>query len=307
MQTAFVFPGQASQYVGMGMDLWEKSHEVRDIFATASDICGLNIEKICFEGPIEVLNETINLQPALATVEISMFFALRHIGIEPDVLAGHSLGEYPALYAANVLSLEDTFRIVKERARLMHEASEKYPGGMLAILRLDIEKVREILRDYSAELANYNSPKQIVVSGRLEELEEIKKRVNTVGGKGIILNVSGPWHSSFMKEAKRAFSDFLEGIEFRPPRIPIFFNVTASVENEPEKIKTLMCQQLCSPVLWCEEVKNMYTQGVKRFIEVGPKKVLCGLIERILPDARVYPGEEIILNRFKRNNKLTAS
>ena len=299
MQTAFVFPGQASQYVGMGMDLWEKSHEVRDIFATASDICGLNIEKICFEGPIEALNETINLQPALATVEISMFFALRHIGIEPDVLAGHSLGEYPALYAANVLSLEDTFRIVKERARLMHEASEKYPGGMLAILRLDIEKVREILRGYSAELANYNSPKQIVVSGRLEELEEIKKKVNTVGGKGIILNVSGPWHSSFMKEAKRAFSDFLEGIEFRPPRIPIFFNVTANVENEPEKIKTLMCQQLCSQVLWCEEVKNMYTQGVKRFIEVGPKKVLCGLIERILPDAHVYPGEEIILNRFK--------
>ena len=299
MQTAFVFPGQASQYVGMGMDLWEKSHEVRDIFATASDICGLDIEKICFEGSIEVLNETINLQPALATVEISMFFALRHIGIEPDVLAGHSLGEYPALYAANVLSLEDTFRIVKERARLMHEASEKYPGGMLAILRLDIEKVREILRGYSAELANYNSPKQIVVSGRLEELEEIKKRVNTVGGKGIILNVSGPWHSSFMKEAKRAFSDFLEGIEFRPPRIPIFFNVTANVENEPEKIKTLMCQQLCSSVLWCEEVKNMYTQGVERFIEVGPKKVLCGLIERILPDARVYPGEEIILNRFK--------
>jgi len=294
METAFIFPGQGSQYVGMGEDLWEKSHEVRDIFAVASDICGLDMEKLCFEGPIETLSETINLQPALVAVEISMLTWLRRKGIRPDALAGHSLGEFPALYAADVLSLEDTFKTVKQRARLMHETSQKYPGGMLAIVKLDIEKVKEILKNYSAELANYNSPQQIVISGRLEELGEIRKRIGDMGGGGIPLNVTGAWHSSLMEEAQRAFSNFIREIEFRPPHIPIFFNITANVENKPKKIRALMWQQLCSPVLWCEEVKNMYNQGIERFVEVGPKKVLCGLIQRILPDARVYPGEEVI-------------
>lgn len=294
MPTAFIFPGQGSQYVGMGKDLWEKSHEIRDIFTAASDICGLEMKKLCFEGPIETLSETINLQPALTTVEISMFTWLRRTGTGPDALAGHSLGEYPALYAANVLSLEDTFKTVKQRARLMHEASQKYPGGMLAILKLDIEKVKEILKDYSAELANYNSPQQIVISGRLEKLSEIKEKVNIIGGKSILLNVSGPWHSSLMREAQQKFSDFLREIKFRPPRIPIFSNVTGNIEKEPREIRMLMWQQLCSPVLWCEEVKNMYNQGIERFLEVGPKKVLCGLIQRTLPDARVYPAEEVV-------------
>ncbi len=286
MAIAFVFPGQGSQYVGMGEDLWEKSAEVKDIFALASEICGKDMVKLCFEGPMEELTQTVNLQPALTAVDIAVFSRLREYKILPQVVAGHSLGEYPALYAAGVLSLEDTFKVVKKRAELMQAAAEKNPGGMMAIVKLDIEKVKEILADYKpgeAELANYNSPAQIVISGRPEVLKEIGQRAKESGGRGIPLKVSGAWHSSFIKEAQEEFREFLEEIEFRPPQLDMFFNVTAKPETDPKKIKELMWQQLCAPVLWCEEVKNMHVAGVNVFVETGPKQVLKGLIEKTLP------------------------
>ena len=284
MKVAFVFPGQGSQYVGMGEDLWEKSSEVKDIFALASEICEIDMVKLCFEGPMETLTETINLQPALATVEISIFSCLSRQKISPHTVAGHSLGEYPALFAAGVLSLENTLKVVRRRAQLMQEAAEKHPGTMLAIVKLDIDKVKEILADYKeAELANYNSPQQIVISGTPQVLQDISERVKNAGGRGIFLKVRGAWHSSFIKDAQVMFKAFLDDIPFNPPQIEIFFNTTAQAENNPEKIREMMWKQLCSPVLWCEEVKNMYQAGVDVFLEVGPKKVLTGLIQKILP------------------------
>jgi len=285
MSIAFVFPGQGSQYVGMGEDVWEKSSEVKDIFALASEICEMDMVKLCFEGPMEELTQTVNLQPALTTVEISIFSCLRRKKILPQVVAGHSLGEYPALYAAGCLTLEETLKAVKERALLMHKAAQTHPGGMMAIVKLDLEKVKEILADYKegeAELANYNSPQQIVISGQPEILKEIAQKVKAAKGKGIPLKVSGAWHSSFIKEAQEVFKDFLAEIDFKPPQIQIFFNVTAKPETDPTKIKEIMWQQLCSPVLWCDEVKNMFQNGVNVFVEVGPKQVLTGLIQKTL-------------------------
>ena len=285
MSIAFIFPGQGSQYVGMGREIWESSQKVKDIFTLGSEICNIELAKLCFEGPIEELTRTVNLQPALTAVEIGIFSCLSEKNILPDAVAGHSLGEYPALYAAGVLSLEDTFLTVKQRAFLMEESARRCPGSMLAIVKLELEIVKNILTDYKeAELANYNSPKQIVISGKEEVLEDIAKKVKSMGGRGILLKVSGAWHSSFMKEAQKRFKEFLENITFRKPKIAIYFNVTAKAENDPEKIREIMWQQICSPVLWCEEIKNMQKDGIKTFVEVGPKQVLTNLVKHILAD-----------------------
>jgi [acyl-carrier-protein] S-malonyltransferase len=270
----------------MGEDIWEKSSEVRDIFSLASEICGIDMAKLCFEGPIETLTETINLQPALTAVEISIFSCLTSKKILPKIVAGHSLGEYPSLFAAGILSLENTIKAIRERAYCMQEAAEKYPGAMLAIVKLDIEDVKEILASYNEKevgLANYNSPQQIVISGKNKVLEEIINRVKDRGGRAIPLKVSGAWHSSFMEEAQIKFKTFLNEVSFKSPKIEMFFNVTAKSENDPKKITELMWKQLCSPVLWCEEVKNMHQGGANIFVEVGPKMVLAGLIQKILP------------------------
>ena len=293
---AFLFPGQGSQYIGMGKDIWEKSQKVKEIFTLASDICNIDLVKLCFEGPIEELTKTINLQPALTSVEISIFSCLLEKNILPEAVAGHSLGEYPALYAAGVLSLEDTFKAVKERAHLMEEAAKKHPGSMLAIVKLDLETVKNILIEYKeAELANYNSPQQIVISGNPEILTKISQRIKDLGGRGIPLKVSGAWHSSFIKEAQERFKEFLENISFKTPKIKIYFNVTAKTETDPEKIKEIMWKQLCSPVLWCEEIKNIYKDGIDTFVEVGPKQVLAGLLKYILPkdSYKVFTVENI--------------
>ncbi len=287
MTIAFVFPGQGSQYVGMGEDLWEKFSEIRDIFELASEICDRDMAKLCFEGPMEELTQTVNLQPALTAVDIAVFTCLKNYKILPQVVAGHSLGEYPALYAAGILGLEDTFKVVKKRAELMQEAAEKNPGGMLAIVKLDIEQVKEILSDYregEAELANYNSPAQIVISGKPEVLNEIAQRVKEKKGRGIPLRVSGAWHSSFIRDAQEKFREFLEEIKFNSPQRQVFFNVTSLPETDPQRIKALMWKQLCAPVLWCEEVKNMHGKGVNVFVEAGPKQVLKNLIEKTLPE-----------------------
>jgi [acyl-carrier-protein] S-malonyltransferase len=290
---AFIFPGQGSQAVGMGLDLYEEYDFVRDIFDMVDEITKNHISRFCFKGPMEDLTLTVNLQPAVTAVNLACLAAIQKDGVQPDLTAGHSLGEYSALKAAGVTTSEDTFRLVFKRGHLMHRESTKHKGAMYAILGLDIDSVREVVGEAKEKgivaIANHNTANQIVITGAPDAVEYASELATARGAKAVPLKVSGAWHSELIRGAEKDFKTFIEGIPLNTPKTPVLFNVTSDYESDLNQIKEIMTRQLCSPVRWYDSVCKMQDDGMQIFVEIGPKKVLRGLLRKIIPDT--YPHE----------------
>ncbi len=305
-KTAVLFPGQGSQYVGMGKALYDEFAFAREIFELAEDITKKPIKQLCFEGPMETLTETANLQPALTAVIISAMTALTREGFTPDYAAGHSVSEYSALWNRSVITAEDALKLVSLRGDLMDRDAKAKPGAMSAILGLEYDQVKELVESAKAQgvcgIANYNSATQIVISGETDPVAAASKLAKERGGKAIPLKVNGAWHSSLMDDATRDFRQALEPVPFNAPIGPILFNVTGAREDDPARIKQIMSGQINSPVLWYEIMKNMLDDGVDVFVEVGPKQVLQGLLKKMAPKEaapQIYGVEDVAtLNAF---------
>jgi [acyl-carrier-protein] S-malonyltransferase len=288
--TAFVFPGQGSQAVGMGQDLAQTYAVARDTFAEADDVLGFALSTLCFEGPEEVLNDTLNTQPALFAASMAAWRALHSAGWSAPAIfsAGHSMGEYTALAAAGALTFADGLRLVRERGRLMKEAGERSPGGMAAVLQVEAKTLDDICLRASQEtgqvvqVANYNSPGQIVISGDNQALEAAMQLAQAAGARRVVrLAVSIAAHSPLMAVITDEFRRAVEATPIQSPQTPVVANVTARPLNSADDIRHEMVAQLTSPVRWIESVEYMAAHEATRFIEIGPKEVLTGLVRRI--------------------------
>lgn len=284
-KAAYVFPGQGSQQVGMGADLYQTSSSAREVFDETDAILGFPLSRLCFEGPEEELTKTYNVQPAVLATSIACLRTAQHTNNNdlpfPSLIAGHSLGEYTALVAANVLSLGDAVSLVRERGRLMHEAGQKNPGGMLAIMGLDLEAIEEICLRSKCDISNINCPIQTVISGAVESLAEAKELARARGALRLIpLKVSGAFHSSLMEPVVDEFSEVLSTFVLQPPTIPIIANVTTRILTDPDSIKEELLEQLRHCIQWQSSIEYMIRSGVTSFYEIGPGKVLCSLIKR---------------------------
>ncbi len=286
-----IFPGQGSQIVGMGRDLLNKYGSVKKSFKEADDILDFSISKLILEGPKEKLDLTENTQPAIFLVSFSIFNVIKNeYGINLNnakYFAGHSLGEYSALTASGVLSFSDTLKILQTRGKAMQTAIPKGEGGMLAILGSDLNKIETIIKNFDCEIANDNSNGQLVVSGRTDHLENLILDLKNKGIKNIKLPVSAPFHCKLMKTATKIMSDEIEKIDFKESKNKLISNVTAEEISQPIEIKKLLIQQIESRVRWRESVNYMINKGIKQFIEIGPGKVLSGLIKRIDKSVKV--------------------
>ncbi len=288
-KTAVLFPGQGSQYIGMGRVFAEDDSEASELFAVGDRIAGLPLQRLCFEGPMEDLTKVVALQPALTVVNLICWQQLhkRLPDFAPACVAGHSLGEYSALHAAGVLSLEDTLALVTKRGELMEREGDANPGGMQAILGLSGEEVFRLVAECRNEgqvvVANYNTPSQVVVSGDESGLAALSGICKEQGAKVIPLKVSVANHSPLVAGAVPDFAAFMQGISFEAPKVPVVFNVTAAPLQQPDEIKDVMAKQIASPVRWVEVIEQMLSLGVEVFVELGPKNVLTGMMKKILP------------------------
>lgn len=289
----FLFPGQGSQYVGMGIEFYEAYSEVRELFSHAGDILKMDVAKLCFEGPEDVLVMTENVQPAITVVNLACFTVLQLHEIYPVAAAGHSLGEYSALYAAGVMSLKDVLNLVKWRGVYMQEAAEQEPGSMAAIMDLDEEKILEICRVCGVEVANINCPDQTIITGRVEPIQQAIAMSDEAGAKKCMqLNVSGPWHSRCMHLAREKFEPIVNECEFYDPQIPVINNIDAMPLKSAGELKAKLVDQICGSVLWRQSMEKLIEMGHTHFVEVGPKKVLRGLMRRISRNVKVYNVED---------------
>lgn len=297
MKTAFVFPGQGSQYVGMGKDLWENFDEVKALYKDASSALGYDVKALSFEGPPEELNKTYRTQPCLLTASIAVHTVLTLKGVVPDVVAGHSLGEYSALVAAGVIPLKDALSLTEKRGQFMQEAVKEGEGLMAAIIGLGRNKVDEICLSVESGYvspANYNCPGQIVIAGEKKAVEEAMKLAKEAGAKRALpLAVSAPSHCTLMLGASNRLGELLNTIELKDPVVPVVNNADAMFLMNTEKIKVSLVKQLNSPLLWEDSIRNIINKGVSTFIEAGPGKVLSGLIKRIEPAARIFNVEDV--------------
>jgi [acyl-carrier-protein] S-malonyltransferase len=306
---AFIFPGQGSQYVGMAQDLYQTDSRVRELFLLAEKTTGLPLRRLCFDGPMAELTETVNLQPAVTVVNLCLYGALQAAGITPRAVCGHSLGEYSALYAAGVLDAADTLAAVAERGRLMQREAEKYPGAMAAVIGLTPEKLKGLVQPLTKEgplaLANFNTPEQTVISGAPEMVARAGNAAKAEGARVVPLKVSGAWHSPLMENATADFTACLDKLNFQAPQLPIYLNATAAPETNAELLRQRMSGQLTSPVRWAELIVNLKAAGIDTWVEVGPKNVLTGLVRKILPQE---PKEQFfnVENRESLGKFLTA-
>ncbi|MBI5643642.1 MAG: ACP S-malonyltransferase [Deltaproteobacteria bacterium] len=291
---AVLFPGQGSQYVGMGADLHRNCREVQELFDEASSILGMDMKRLCFSGPNETLRETANAQPAVTLVNAACFTVLKKEGICPYSAAGHSLGEYAALYAAGSVGFRDLMELVRLRGIFMQEAAQGNPGGMLAVIGLGLEKIRDVCGETAVEIANYNSPGQTVLTGEARPLEEAAKLAKKAGAKLLVpLKVSGPWHSHLMQRASEKMAEALKTRDIAPPSIPVVANLTAKCERDPEAIKKNLVGQITSPVMWTDSVERLVNDGHTLFVEAGPGKVLKGLMREIDRNIRAFNVEDM--------------
>lgn len=304
---ALVFPGQGSQYVGMGKDLYNDFTTCREIFDKANEILGYDLKSICFEGPEDVLKQTENTQPALFVHSLAIFEVIKNFRV--DGVAGHSLGEYSALTAAGVFTFENGLKLVKLRGRLMQESGIRNPGTMAAIIGLSEEKLMEICESLSevgiVQLANYNSPGQIVISGNVLAVRkaiDIAKKSGAKIAKELV--VSGAFHSPLMNYAYERIASELNQVKMSEPKYPVYSNVTGEKFQDLNQIRNLLIEQIIKPVKWQQIIENMIRDGIKTFIEVGAGKVLTGLIKRINADVNVINiGTSEELKKFLEDGK----
>jgi [acyl-carrier-protein] S-malonyltransferase len=298
---AFLFPGQGSQSIGMGQDMHQEFDFVKEIFEMAEEISKTHIRQLCFKGPMSELTTTINLQPCITAVNLAFLAAIKKEGLAPLLCAGHSLGEYSALSAAEILSYEHTLRCVFERGGLMHRESSQYEGAMHALIGLPIEKIKDIVTKMQPQgivsVANHNMETQIVITGDPEIVQLTSQKAVEQGARAVALKVSGAWHSELIRGAEDDFKAFLDTMDFQAPEYQVVFNVTADTCQDPEEIKKIMLQQLCSPVRWYESMQKLVQSEIEYFVEIGPGKVLKGLLRKILP--KDYPAKIYNVNSIK--------
>jgi len=297
MKIAFVFPGQGSQHVGMGKEIHEGFPEAREVFQEASDALGYDVAGLCFSGPAEELNKTFRTQPSILTVSTAISRVLSGRGIKPSIVAGHSLGEYSALVASGVISFSVAVKLTEKRGAFMQEAVPEGRGLMAAILGLERRTVDEIclsLQSGYAAPANYNCPGQIVIAGERAAVEEAIIRAKEADARRAVpLSVSVPSHCRLMAAASERLGEILDTIEFRIPAVPLVNNADALILNAVENIKTSLVRQLNSPLLWEDTIRVIRDSGVETFVEVGPGRVLSGLIKRIVDGSRILNVEDI--------------
>jgi [acyl-carrier-protein] S-malonyltransferase len=284
-KVAWVFPGQGAQYVGMGRDLYDNFYSARAVLDQADDALEFPLSRLCFEGPEDELRQTINAQPALVATSFACLEAARAINNSlptPAFTAGHSLGEYTALAVAGVFDFATAVRLARERGRLMHEAGQVNPGGMAAIIGLDEAPLAEVCRQTDTRIANINCPGQIVISGAVDNIAQAMEMAKARGASRVIpLQVSGAFHTPLMQPAVDGMGAFMSPLSFQEPDITVIGNTTAEPITTAESVKSELLNQLCNPVQWQRSIEYMTDKGVSTFIELGPGKVLTGLIKRI--------------------------
>ena len=295
MHKAFLFPGQGSQYVGMGEDFYTNSDFARETYDKASDLLGFDLKEISFNGPEETLKETQYTQPAIFVHSIIVDKFLKDKDIIPDAVAGHSLGEFTALVSADVLSFENALNIVKIRSSEMAKAGKNSPGTMAAILGADDDQLKIICnQDGIVVPANFNAPGQVVISGEIKAIGSAILTAKEIGiRRALALNVSGAFHSPLMAPAREPLKELMNSIKFNNAKIPVFQNVSASPVSIASEIRVNILNQLENPVLWCDTILNLKTSRVKEFFEVGPGKVLKGLNKRIFPESTTFTCDKL--------------
>lgn len=309
---AFIFPGQGSQHPGMGRDLADNFSISKHVFDEADAALGFSLSNLCFNGPEEDLQLTANTQPAILTASVAAFLALSEKGLKPDFVAGHSLGEYSALVAAGTLRLTDAVKLVRRRGELMQEAVPVGVGAMAAILGIDADKVSEacaaasqsVGQGQSCAPANFNSPSQIVIAGHKEAVERATEECKARGAKrAMMLKVSAPFHSSLMMPAQEQMIEPLNATTFNDLSVPIINNVDATIVSSGATSREALIRQISAPVRWTDSVTKLLAEGIETFVEVGPGKVLCGLVKAIAKEA----GKEVKLLNVEDSASLQAA
>ncbi len=307
---AFIFPGQGSQYVGMAKDLYESSSEVKELYAKASEILEYDLTKVCFEGPEELLVQTKYTQPAIFVHSMSLWLFLKKEGILPSFVAGHSLGEYSAAVCAGFFSFDDGLKAVKYRSLLMQKACDKEKGTMAAIIGLSGEKVLDLCKQASnygiIQPANFNSPDQVAITGDLKGVEKGVELAKEFGARrAMLLSVGGAYHSPLMALAKEGMAEVLDSVKINPGQVPLIANVTATPTRDPVELKYLLIEQITSSVLWYQSMECLFGQGIRDFVEIGPGKVLQGLLKRSFKDVNLFGIDKVTdLEQFVKEYKM---